>query len=57
MGQGGLREAFVRAIIYIRLPELAADERGFTVLSKLREEYASRSLPCPTSRRWCATNF
>ena len=41
MGQGGLREAFVRAIIYIRLPELAADERGFTVLSKLREEYAS----------------
>ena len=41
MGQGGLREAFVRAIIYIRLPELAADERGFTVLSKLREEHAS----------------
>ena len=41
MGQGGLREAFVRAIIYIRLPELAADERGFMVLSKLREEYAS----------------
>ena len=41
MGQGGLREAFVRAIIYIRLPELAADERGFAVLSKLREEHAS----------------
>ena len=41
MGQGGLREAFVRSIIYIRLPELAADERGFAVLSKLREEYAS----------------
>ena len=41
MGQGGLREAFVRAIVYIRLPELAADERGFAVLSKLREEYAS----------------
>ena len=39
--EGGLREAFVRAIIYIRLPELAADERGFAVLSKLREEHAS----------------
>ena len=56
MGKGGLREAFVRAIIYIRLPELAADERGFTVLSKLREEYASDLSPS-TSRRWCATNF
>ena len=55
MDQGGLREAFVRAIIYIRLPELAADERGFTVLSKLREEHAS-DLSWPTSRRWCATS-
>ena len=34
MGQGGLREAFVRAIIYVRLPELAADERGFAVLQQ-----------------------
>ena len=41
MDQGGLREAFVRSIIYIRLPELAADERSFAVLSKLREEHAS----------------
>jgi hypothetical protein len=40
MDQGGLREAFVRSIIYIRLPELAADERSFTVLSKLRDEHA-----------------
>ena len=29
-----------RSIIYIRLPELAADERSFTVLSKLRDEHA-----------------
>ena len=40
MDQGGLREAFVRSIIYIRLPELAADERSFAVLSKLRDEHA-----------------
>ena len=41
MDQGGLREAFVRSIIYIRLPELAADERSFAVLSQLRKEHAS----------------
>ena len=41
MGQGGLREAFVRAMIYVRLPELAADERGFAVLQKVREEHAA----------------
>jgi hypothetical protein len=41
MEHGGLREAFVRSIIHIRLPELAADERGFAVLSKLREAHAS----------------
>jgi hypothetical protein len=40
MDQGSLREAFVRSIIYIRLPELAADERSFAVLSKLRDEHA-----------------
>ena len=34
MGEGGLREAFIRAIIYIRLPELAADERSFTMLQQ-----------------------
>ncbi len=41
MGQGGPREAFVRAMIYVRLPELAADERGFAVLQKVREEHAA----------------
>ena len=41
MEQGGLREAFIRAMIYVRLPELAADERGFAVLRKVREEHAA----------------
>ena len=41
MGQGGLREAFVRSIIYIRLPELAADERGFALLQQLHREHAA----------------
>ena len=41
MAEGGLREAFIRALIYVRLPELAADERGFNMLQRLRDEYGS----------------
>ncbi|MFK8252327.1 DUF3141 domain-containing protein [Ancylobacter terrae] len=33
---GDLREALLRALIYIRLPERSADERGFAVLSAIR---------------------
>ena len=40
MGEGGLREAFIRALIYVRLPQLAADERSFNMLQRLRDEYA-----------------
>jgi pimeloyl-ACP methyl ester carboxylesterase len=40
MDEGGVREAFIRALIYIRLPQLAADERSFNMLQRLRDEYA-----------------
>ena len=39
--EGGPREGFLRAIVYVRIPELAADERGFLMLRKLRDEHAS----------------
>ena len=39
--EGGPREGFLRAIVYIRIPELAADERSFLMLRKLRDEHAS----------------
>ena len=38
--EGGPREGFLRAIVYVRIPELAADERGFLMLRKLRDEHA-----------------
>jgi hypothetical protein len=34
---GGLEEAFLRALIYIRLPEGSIDERGFNMLKIIRE--------------------
>jgi hypothetical protein len=38
IGEGGLREAALRAIVYIRLPERVADERAFNLLQRMRAE-------------------
>jgi hypothetical protein len=38
MGEGGLREAALRAVLYVRLPERVADERAFNLLRQMREE-------------------
>jgi Protein of unknown function (DUF3141) len=40
MDQGGLLEAAVRALIYVRLPEGKVDERGFAALKHISEELA-----------------
>jgi hypothetical protein len=45
MDQGGPRAAAIRALIYIGMPENAADERAFEVLRRLRAEHgAEKSL-------------
>jgi pimeloyl-ACP methyl ester carboxylesterase len=36
--EGGPREAAIRTLLYIRLPEGVADERGFRLLQRMREE-------------------
>jgi pimeloyl-ACP methyl ester carboxylesterase len=35
---GGVREALIRALIYVRIPEGAADERGFEMITRIRDE-------------------
>lgn len=42
MEQGGPREAALRSLIYIRLPEKAADERGFEMLRRIRSKYGEK---------------
>jgi pimeloyl-ACP methyl ester carboxylesterase len=42
MDQGGPREAAIRALVYVRMPEKAADERGFEMLRRIRAEYGAR---------------
>ena len=36
--QGGPREAMIRALLYVRMPDGAVDERGFNLLRRMREE-------------------
>jgi len=38
IAQGGAREAAIRALLYIRIPEGVADERGFRLLERMRED-------------------
>lgn len=36
--EGGPREAIIRALLYIRMPDGVVDERGFNLLRRMREE-------------------
>ena len=38
IGEGGLREAVIRSLIYVQLAERVADERAFNLLQRLRQE-------------------
>ena len=45
MDKGGPREAAIRALVYVRMPEKAADERAFEMLRRIRVEHgAERTL-------------
>jgi pimeloyl-ACP methyl ester carboxylesterase len=40
--RGGPREAAIRAMVYIRMPENATDERGFEMLRRIRAEHGAK---------------
>jgi pimeloyl-ACP methyl ester carboxylesterase len=45
MDQGGAYEAAIRALLYVRMPEKAADERAFEMLRRIKGEHgAGKSL-------------
>ena len=46
MDKGGLRAAVLRGLIYVRLAEGAADERGFEMIRRIRAEFPEK-LPLP----------
>jgi hypothetical protein len=43
MDKGGPREAAIRALLYVRTAENAADERGFEVLRRIRAEHGGKT--------------
>ena len=52
---GGLREASIRALLYVGMTRASVDERGFEAVRRIRQAH-SDGRPCPTSRRWCASS-
>jgi pimeloyl-ACP methyl ester carboxylesterase len=45
MDKGGPREAVIRGLIYVRMPEGASDERGFEMIRRIRaEQYGNKPL-------------
>ena len=54
--EGGPREAAIRALLYIRMPEGAVDERGFNLLRRMREE-AGRGLTLGEFKRLVREQF
>ncbi|NMJ43145.1 DUF3141 domain-containing protein [Roseomonas sp. JC162] len=48
MTEGGIHEALVRAVLWVRLPTRAADERSFAVIRRIRAAVGRESLPLAT---------
>ncbi len=42
MEKGGPHEAAIRALVYVRIPENAVDERGFEMLRRIRAEHCTK---------------
>jgi hypothetical protein len=53
---GGPREAVLRALLYIRMPEELVDERGFNLIRRLREE-AGKSLTLAAFKKMVREQF
>ena len=49
--EGGLEEAALRALIYVRLPDGAFDERSFRMLKAIREQRKSNARITPSQLR------
>jgi hypothetical protein len=56
ISRGGPREAAIRALLYVRMPEGAVDERGFNFLRRMRDE-AGEGLPLSDFKRLVREQF
>ena len=57
MRQGGLREAFARALLYVGMARGMVDERGFEAIRNLRKAKLEDSLPLPEFKAMIRDQF
>jgi Protein of unknown function (DUF3141) len=57
MAEGGLHEALLRALVWVRLSTGRADERSFATIRRLREAYGPRTLPLREFKRIIREQF
>ena len=57
IAEGGPREAVLRALLYIRMPEGVVDERGFNLLRRMREEAGQRPDACGEFKKLVREQF
>jgi pimeloyl-ACP methyl ester carboxylesterase len=56
IAEGGPREAAIRALLYVRMPEGVVDERGFNLLQRIRDE-AGRGLTLSAFKKLVREQF
>jgi hypothetical protein len=56
IAEGGPREAAIRALLYVRLPEGVVDERSFNLLQRIRDE-AGGGLTVPAFKKLVREQF
>jgi hypothetical protein len=57
MAQGGLHEAVLRALLWVRLPTANADERSFAIIRRIRAEMGRDKLPLAEFKRIVRQQF
>jgi hypothetical protein len=57
MAEGGLHEALLRALVWVRLSVGRADERSFATIRRLREAHGPRTLPLQEFKRIIREQF
>jgi hypothetical protein len=57
MAEGGLHEALLRSLVWVRLTTGRADERSFATIQRLREAYGRETLPLAEFKRIIREQF
>jgi hypothetical protein len=57
MAEGGMHEALLRSLVWVRMPTRRADERSFAIIRRIRDAYGPETLPLPDFKRIVRQQF